>query len=332
VLQALPSAPDLPAWLTPVGAVYRYATDRQITDTRIIQFSYLQRELPTIPEAQLAVYFHNGASWQRLATSIDSDRNLAAAKMDGSGIYALMATVQLPTFSLGWNNFGYPLAESRPITQALASIDGKYSSVYHFDPVGSPQWALYDTTVRAPFATLVNDLTTLEFGQAYWLYATESATGYLPVDGRQATSFALPPLTLYGEIGPQGTFSPTAGMAIEARINGTVCGTGTVVALPDRLAYKVQVSAETPFGTPNNCGADGRSVSLHADGQTLASNIAWELEQAQEINLANTIPTAVALNQQAAVGSTLVPTILLILLLTALGMQLKWHDKSDFHQ
>jgi len=68
----------------------------------------------------------------------------------------------------GWNLVGYPGLVTRPITEALASIAGKYNLVQTYDAAES-RWLTYDVSMP-PF---LNDLTEMVPGKGYWLVVTE---------------------------------------------------------------------------------------------------------------------------------------------------------------
>jgi hypothetical protein len=68
----------------------------------------------------------------------------------------------------GWNLVGYPGQSTRPVTEALATIAGKYSLVQTYDATES-RWLTYD--VSAP--PFLNDLTEMTPGKGYWLVVTE---------------------------------------------------------------------------------------------------------------------------------------------------------------
>lgn len=96
----------------------------------------------------------------------------------------------MPAFQTGWNTFGYPVAGTRPVAKALASIEDSYTSVYHYDSNQPESWTMYDKTVmqeQPALVDFVNDLTQLEFGHAYWISITQPVTLYLGVvDGYQS--------------------------------------------------------------------------------------------------------------------------------------------------
>ncbi|HSH01741.1 MAG TPA: FG-GAP-like repeat-containing protein [Anaerolineae bacterium] len=294
-MQSLASLSTLPSWLTLVGDAYnvqlRPGFSRSVT--RTVAIDYLQRQVPDGYENTLTMYHSpdDGKTWRRLPTNLDVEENRAVAFMDSSqpqGIYALIATIRMSPFTVGWNLFGYPVNETRPISIALASIDGAYNSVYHYNAY-TAQWLLYDTPVvkdYPSYAGLVNDLDDLQFGFGYWLYATEPITLFLgvPIDSSNslmdtsASLFSFPPMTLFGPVTGTPTFTPTAGMAIDAYIDGVLCGTGNIVDWNSQLAYKLQVKANSGDG----CGTNGVTVTFRLDGELMIGNeFSWDSSQAQ---------------------------------------------------
>ena len=309
-LQSLPSIPNLPSWLTPVGEAYRVGSLDTFTAKTSILFSYLQRNVPdeNYEDALQIYYLPDGSSeWQALDTALDTNINQASALLIGQGSYVLAMTVELPAFNAGWNNFGYPVQTTRPVAEALASIAGKYTTVYHYDSQLPDPWQVYDATVPDPFAPLVNTLANLEFGHGYWLYATENVIGYVPVDRRAEAvqSFELPPATLYGWVVETADFTPTAGMSITAEIDGNLCGQTTVKPLDGQLAYNMQVRAENVFGSSNGCGENGKNIVFKVDGQLMEQTHWWNNEQAWLHSLGQTTPEmAVAPLVTAGSGDT----------------------------
>ena len=64
-------------------------------------------------------------------------------------------------------------ATTRPVTDALISIVGFYTTVYSYRPADAQDpWKLYDVTVP----DWVNDLRTLEFGRGYWINVSKPIT------------------------------------------------------------------------------------------------------------------------------------------------------------
>lgn len=70
----------------------------------------------------------------------------------------------------GWNNIAY-LGQTQPVAQAMASIQGKYTIVFHYVNIDK-SWQSYSPNLPA----FASNLTNLEYGQAYWIYATEGCT------------------------------------------------------------------------------------------------------------------------------------------------------------
>ena len=199
----------------------------------------------------------------------------------------------------GWNLVGFPLLDSQPITEALASIDGFYTTVYGYDAFDSADpWKMYDATVPSNYHALVNDLTEMEFGSGYWIYATMPVTWVLTSPDNRAPEQTLtmlpPPATYYGLVQGGGSFTPMPGQIVEAFVGGTLCGQGQTVAMPDSsTAYVVHVSADGD-GSPN-CGTTGQSVTFTVADEMMMPSALWNDTQANELLLMPGVPTAVSL-------------------------------------
>jgi len=77
------------------------------------------------------------------------------------------------TLGEGWNLVAYPGATSKPISEALASIAGKYSTVFGFMYEGGQGgWKIFDAA-GSPSA---NTLQTFEPGYGYWVQVSETCT------------------------------------------------------------------------------------------------------------------------------------------------------------
>jgi YD repeat-containing protein len=72
----------------------------------------------------------------------------------------------------GWNLVGYNSSTSQAIANALASIAGKYISVWAYK---NGSWKVYD-----PNNPGFSDLTTMGPGYGFWINATEACTWTLP--------------------------------------------------------------------------------------------------------------------------------------------------------
>ncbi|MCB8954432.1 MAG: VCBS repeat-containing protein [Ardenticatenales bacterium] len=182
-LQVLAAVPDQAAypWLLPVGPAYRVQNRPDVTGERFISFVYLQRDVPEGYENTLAVYFKAdgvGRPWRRITETQQFVENLVVAPLQTDdagagidGVYAVMASVEMPALQPGWNLLAYPLTVSRPLTSALAAIAGQYD--------GNRVW-LAECQPKSPdcVGTQVN---ALKLGHAYWIYitASQSVTLYL---------------------------------------------------------------------------------------------------------------------------------------------------------
>lgn len=196
----------------------------------------------------------------------------------------------------GWNLVGYPLHVSQPVTEALSSIDGFYTTVYGYDAFDTVDpWRMYDATVPPNFHSLVNDLTTMEFAEGYWIYATQPVTWVLTsFDERtpnQTISMLPPPATYYGVVQDGGAM---AGQTVEATIGGVSCGNSDTVAMPDSsIAYVVHVAAAGD--TALDCGTTGAPVIFSVDSMLMTPFTPWDSTQAHQITLTPGAPTSISL-------------------------------------
>ena len=279
-LQELLVPPTLPSWLTAVGSAYDF--EASAAYTRTISFNYLQSDVPGdgIYEEFLQIYYSadEGTTWTPLKTTLNTDNNLAAATMpytnQGDGLYALISTIQMPNQAIGWNLFGYPVQESRPVTEALASVINDITTVYWFD-TQADNWLIYDTTVPAPFDQLVNTLSQMDYGKGYWVYATQAITPYIGVENDRSGIFVRP-MTVYGLVNESDSFTPTAGMEIVAYIGNTACGSGLLESIDGKLGYTLQVNANSTTG----CGAEGSEVTFVIDNKNMSQSAIWSNRQA----------------------------------------------------
>jgi len=289
-LQAASSLPSPPSWTTLVGQAYRITATANAPDLRgrSISFNYLGSEVPPGEEPGLLIYFWGGASWQRLPTTLDSYHNSASAPVPGPGLYALMSSVAVPLYNAGWNLFPYPVQATRPVTEALASIDGYYTTVYSYVGTDTTDpWKVYD--VDAP--TWVDDLHTLEYGRAYWIRATEPITvllkgGTAPTMAAQATTagIPIPPATYYGEVQAGAGFTPAAGMQVYVWVNDTLCGQAQTRAIGGQIVYVVDVPADDG-GASAGCGVPGRVVRFQIETQHMATTAVWSNDRPQALAL-----------------------------------------------
>jgi hypothetical protein len=300
-LQALPVVPGLPDWLTLVGQGYRFTASEETP--RTLAFNYLQREVPDGYEQTLQVYFSGdeGATWERLPRNLNMAENLLTTPANRSGLYVTVATVDIPILMDGWNLFSYPIPESRPVAEALASIDGKYTTVYGYDTQDPENpWKIYSNTAPA----WVSDLERLEYGQGYWINTTQpitlelatpgaitetqAARPALPDIGENAAGRRPPPAIYYGKVNPTPGDTPQAETRVTAWIGGRACGEGTTSTDDDgSIRYVIAVhAADASQGL--GCGVPGRRVDFKVGDQAMKSDpspIFWDNRQPNAVNL-----------------------------------------------
>ena len=279
-LQAVSNIANQPLGTTLVGRAYRLTKSAgapSLVGTSI-SFNYAGRDVPPGEEDFLHVYFFDGSTWRRLATTVDTNHNVAVAAVpvaaNGQGVYALLSGIEIPLYGPGWNLFTYPAQGSRPVPQALASINGAYGIVYDksltdtLDP-----WKMYAVGVPS----WINDLTTLEFAQSYWISVTRSIT--LQVTGGNAsapTVLPSPPMTVYGT-------APLAGN-VTAWINGVQCGQGATRVINNQIVYTLNIQPDASGGKAG-CGAAGRSVTFKIGSQTISNSIGWDIDRVWNLPL-----------------------------------------------
>ncbi|MCO6450961.1 MAG: VCBS repeat-containing protein [Caldilineales bacterium] len=297
LLEALAAIPNLPQWLSPVGQAYRFVAQGDVD--RTIGFNYLRRDVPDGYEHTLQIYYSpdEGQTWSVLPSRLDTDENLVTAPADESGLYVSAASVDIPLVMPGWNLIAYPIPETRPITEALASIDGYYSTVYGFDNefLARP-WTVFD--VEAP--ELANDLKEMKFGQGYWINVTapvilklavpKAAAIGLPIEPIVASQPLMdaarltPPAVFYGQVELAQAPAASTPLEVQAMVGDTICGVGEAKHDGQSgLVYVVKVEADEPASP--DCGAPGRKVMFTVDSQRMSACVPWDNTRTQNVTL-----------------------------------------------
>lgn len=300
-MQASATIPSPPGWATPMGqAYYLAATEKAPTlEDTSLRFEYLDDEVPPGEEEWLRIYFRGNekGTWIQLPTSLDTYYNTASAQVQGPGLYALMTSIEISLVE-GWNLKAYTINQKRSIEDGLRSIEGKYATIYDYqegETAMDKLWKQYSPVVEE----YANTLTTLEFGQGYWISATETITWYnrgvaapaaaLSDIGDEATMPFLPPATFYGEVIPTNTFIPTAGMNVEAYIDGILCGKGETMTRTtqdgEQVVYVINVLSDNVESKVSVCGRTGRIVQFRVDGREMEQTHLWSNGQFQKLNL-----------------------------------------------
>jgi hypothetical protein len=281
--------PDLPSWATAVGQGYRLTASPgapPLSGTSL-RITYQGDDVLPGDENWLRVYYHDGEGWQPLDTYLDTDFNYASAPTQGAGLYVLLSSMEIPLYGPGWNLFAYPVEGTRPVTEALRSIDGYYTTVYGWeaqDPDPFNRWRVYDVTMPPA----LNDLGELAFGQGYWITVTQGITLYLKggtdagLDGASAAQ--NPPATYYGRVVAGPGFAPASGMEVTAWVGESLCGRTQTAEVEGQVMYAVQVYAEGP-GDWTGCGAAGRPVTFQIGSQAMVPHATWNNNRVWEVAL-----------------------------------------------
>jgi hypothetical protein len=256
-------------------------------------FNYLQREVPDGYENTLKLYYSGdeGRTWRSLPSRLYDEENLVTAPGDWSGLYVLAAGIDIPLPEATWHLIAYPIAGSRPVTEALQSIAPYYATVVGYDgnDPANP-WKVFDTKAL-PW---VNDLKDLQFGQGYWISVTQPVTLQLdvspgaPISDTTASGVAMgntlgnrtPPAVYYGTV----TAAPgiTTGMPISASVGEMLCGRALI---QEEMRYVIKVlAADAPDAS--GCGAPGRQVTFSTAGdQDLDPPAPWDNRRPQAWDL-----------------------------------------------
>lgn len=301
-LQETNRVPALPPGRTLVGQGYRLnaspnAPELTTEQGASISFGYLGDQVPADEEAFLRVYYYAeddemchldpAACWRQLDTALETDYNLASARAQGSGLYALMSSREI-VLQPGWNNIAYPVQSSQPVSTALASIADFYTVVYHYEAGAiDPEelWSVHGSPQTVP--EWVSDLRQLDFGQGYMVHISATQPVALYLGGIEAaleirtsaTEFPVP-ATYYAE-------SALALSSIKAYVDGNFCGAGVRVVSeesPFRYRIKVQNDDGADF---DGCGASGRTVSFSVNDEPGVVLSLWDNTQVQALTLPN---------------------------------------------
>ena len=282
-LQAATSLPDPPPGRTIIGQaqwVLRSQGAPTLDDgLTSLSFQYLGQNVPPGEENGLEIYYldesQSNPSWQRLETNQSTIYNIASTTTVGEGLYALMSSIKIPLVA-GWQLIAYPIQETTPVSQALQSIDSAYNLVYSFD-VDQPDdpWQIHCACDDEPnWPAQFNDLTHLEFGQGYWIQATEAISFYASSGSNQnrPATFPNPPAIYFGEVSE--ALTTTVGATIDAWIDNQLCGTGQTVLVEGQLLYRVKVLSDGPNDS-TGCGSLNKSVRLTLNNKTIIEAVPW---------------------------------------------------------
>jgi hypothetical protein len=98
-IQAMTSLPPLPPGKLALGDGYRLVSSATpLTSAASVSFQYLGLDAlkERVDEEGLTIHFWDGTTWRALDTVVDSFTNMASARCQGDGLYALLAGVATP--------------------------------------------------------------------------------------------------------------------------------------------------------------------------------------------------------------------------------------------
>ncbi len=275
-----------PPWATLVGKAYRVAASGAAPDLTemSIAFSYLGSDVPPGEEPWLRVYHWDGTDWTQLPTRLDTTNNMASARVIGSGVYALLSSIEVPLYDGGWNMFGYPILETRPVTEALISITGYYTTVHGYDTTLTDpfeRWRTHDLAFPRPLTTL----DVLEFGRGYWINVTQPVV--IRFKGavqalETSPELQLPPATYFGPVAAGMGLTPTVGMPVTAWIDGHLCGRGLVQDVDGQPMVAINVLSNGS-GVAAGCGMTGWPVGFRVDGMAVTPGVLWDHSQTRQL-------------------------------------------------
>lgn len=181
--------------------------------------------------SDLTVLDHTKGFWLEADSAVD---------LPFDGTLPATTTIEICT---GWNLIGYPAGQSRHVTNALQSIEGKYVRVFGFDAADPEDpWEVYSVGVPE----WGNDLDLMHPGRGYWVLATDNATLEIANEDGPPTIAITAPADL-GEI--------TAPTEIRGTVQSKILDRWTVayraVGDPDwiELAAGVAPVTDGPLGT-----------------------------------------------------------------------------------
>jgi hypothetical protein len=295
-VQSTTYIPSPPPWTSVVGKAYRIMASPGVTNLveASVYWTYMSDDVPTGEEAWVRLYHWNTATseWDALPTTVDTYHNSVSAPCDGPGLYALMSSYEVPLYGPGWNLVSYPLQESMPVTDALMSVTGSYTTVFEYEAADGT-WAMYDVTVSPPY-TFVNSLKALRYGYGYWINASGVVTWQVSggdtygaaaqIEGAATSQYPpFPPATYYGEVWGGDGFVPEAGEEVLAWVEGHLCGRGETVAMGDQVGYAVHVFAASSEHA--GCGMPGQVVTFEVGGYGMAESALWDTSQIWRLDL-----------------------------------------------
>ncbi|HEX7184805.1 MAG TPA: RHS repeat-associated core domain-containing protein [Thermoanaerobaculia bacterium] len=232
----------------------------------------------------------------------------APAAVPNPGTLADETTIHLCP---GWNLIGFPAEQARPVQTALASIAGRYSRVFGYDPSDAADpWEVFDVAVPA----WANDLQVLQPGRGYWILATAETDLTIANTGAEPTVAITSP----ADLAVVTTLTDIAGTVTSDRLQSWT------------LSYRAHGEAqETVFATGNTPVVNGR---LGTFDPTLLLNGGYTLElTATDFNgQSSTVSVDVTVEGQVKIGNFTLQFLDMEIPLSGLPIQvIRSYDSRD---
>ena len=152
-LPLMPEDTSIASLLSPINGNYSIIWEYNASDT----FDHWKKYDPGVPFGNDLTNMEPGKGYWIMMTSDDT--------LPISGAVPESTDIDLRT---GWNLIGFNSLNSKPIAEALSSINGNYSIVWAYNASDTTDhWKKYDPGV--PFG---NDLINMEPGKGYWIMMT----------------------------------------------------------------------------------------------------------------------------------------------------------------
>lgn len=326
-LQALPTVPDLPVWLVPVGLAYHIALDdnhefsncpsgtNQEVATSLL-FNYLERDLPNrVYEDQLQVYSLDGNEWKPLDnTTRNTTQNLVSGGYLTDTVYVLGMSTQIP-LTRGWNLIGYPLRQRLPIEDIIEPIQENITLIYGYsngaltvycpeeNNTGVRPGPGQSNGARLICSRQANNeaLTHFEFGHGYWVLAANETILRLPVDligaedgyGTENGETAELPAIIHGTVVFPKDSARSSGAKVVAWMNGQPCAEAELMEIDGQYAYQLAINRQDARAQ-QPCGALNQPVTFTLNGAKLPETAMWDNRVVQELPLTGPEPSQTA--------------------------------------
>jgi len=275
-------------YTTPAGNVLTIAASGVLANDSDVDGDSLSAILLTSPDNGALTFNSDGSFTYTPTVSFAGVDDFTYQATDGNRSDSATVSITVGSTAVpdirfygpGWNMFGWPLQASQAVTLGLDSIDGYYKTVYYYD-AQTKVWELYDITLPP----ILNDLDTLNFGQAYWITVTQDVTLTLSTlssgePSQPMESLPPPPATYYGRL-LTGQPVLAGNAALSVYVGDTLCGLGRMQEFDGAWWYIVNVAQAIEKA---GCGQTGAELKFKVNGQTVTT-LTWQGQQVSELDV-----------------------------------------------